>query len=362
MRPSKWIPKKYFVGSFFLVTDHQNKKLQKEQCIHLDPTLTDQFLVPNLSCFLESSTMKQSFHVLDNNDRKKVVDAFKNGIDINKFDSSLHQVIDCHRQPSYLSTYIIEENLKMEKNYNGFTQIFAGGGSPPVHDFDSFYQVASSSVTVHYRVSKISDFSNYVPLSTGCFDFKFHRIQVIDKFLFVIEKGIGRSGLFPIRSRTRHAGSASYIGERSENSQSRPSLCEGPGEHGRFYYQSYINHAFWPFCLSLYNLLGQAASRLDWYIYKFMTVLFPFRNMCSSALRFSRLLIATIDFKCSNHVDKVDEVSETYPIIFDQLTTIFNHSSFAGDLLEQAKNTKKFLMFHKSPVPTTCYLLLSILG
>jgi len=88
--------------------------------------------------------MKQSFHVLDNNDRKKVVDAFKNGIDINKFDSSLHQVIDCHRQPSYLSTYIIEENLKMEKNYNGFTQIFAGGGSPPVHDFDSFQQLCAS--------------------------------------------------------------------------------------------------------------------------------------------------------------------------------------------------------------------------
>lgn len=53
----KWIPDKNLVGS---------KNLKKDQCIHLDTTLSDKFVVANLSCFFDKSMLKQSFHTLNN--------------------------------------------------------------------------------------------------------------------------------------------------------------------------------------------------------------------------------------------------------------------------------------------------------
>ncbi len=85
-----------------------------------------------------------------------------------------------------------------------------------------------------------------------------------------------------------------------------------------------------------------------------MAVLFPFRNTCSNALRFSRLLITTIDFKCTIHVDKVDETFQAYQKMLDDLSVIVDHPSIVGDWLEQAKNARNYRLSHKSSVPTTC--------
>lgn len=117
--------------------------------------------------------------------------------------------------------------------------------------------------------------------------------------------------MFPVRNQARHVGSAFCVSEWSNKSQSLPSPSAGTREHWCFHHQNHISHAFWPFCLSHYNLLGQAASWLNWYVYKFIKVLFPFQNTISSPLWFGQLLMAIIDFECLNCVNSVDETSES---------------------------------------------------
>ncbi len=72
--------------------------------------------------------------------------------------------------------------------------------------------------------------------------------------------------MFPGRSRTKQLGSCLYLGERAKLSQNIPSPLEGSSEHGHWYYWQYINHIHYPFILRLYNRLGCAISRHDWYI------------------------------------------------------------------------------------------------
>ncbi len=155
----------------------------------------------------------------------------------------------------------------------------------------------------------ITRFNNYVPLSTGCFDTIFHDIKVIPEFIDIINKAVLKNRLFTGRSWAQHLGSCSYLGVRAKKSQIIPSRSEGPREHGRWYYQQYIICIYWPFILKLYNRLGCAASQLDWYIYKHLSVLYPWNDISFSKIRYCCLLTATIDYKCSNHCNDLDNVS-----------------------------------------------------
>ncbi len=256
--------------------------------------------------------------------------------------------------PSYISTEKINKMRKKIDIVSEFTQIYGGDGAPLIDKSFKCYHVKDSPIHVHHKFSKIKDFKDYVPLSTGCFDYKFHAIKIIDKFVSVIESAIGTTGIFPNRNRSKHHGSASYIGERGKNSQSLPSPSEGPKEHGRFYYRNYIDHKYWPFVLSLYNILGQAASRFAWYVYKHLAVLYPYRNTCKSKIRYCRLLIATMDFECCNHIDSCDEDVTATSIMLKDLKLILQQKFVTGKLRNQAIIAEKFLEHHKGCVPTTC--------
>ncbi len=143
---------------------------------------------------------------------------------------------------------------------NEFCQVFAGGGSPVVDGSYKKHSLPNSDIIIHHKFDSPRLFKNFVPLSTGCFDTKFHKVEVCPQMMSVIEEGIGKKGLFPSRTRFNHNGSSSYIGKRAYNSQLQPSPSEGPNEQGRWYYRNYIIPAFWPTILSYYNHLGMAAS------------------------------------------------------------------------------------------------------
>ncbi len=85
-----------------------------------------------------------------------------------------------------------------------------------------------------------------------------------------------------------------------------------------------------------------------------MAQLFPIRNDCTVKLCFSRLLIATIDFECTNHVDKVDLTSFVNKGMLDDLDKIINDPSVTNKWLEEAKNAHSFLRCHDVSIPTTC--------
>ncbi len=206
------------MGSFFVITNHDHSQLAKDQCNYEDERLSNKLILPNLPCYYDESTLTQSFHTMTTIQRSKIVEAFKDGIDVSMFNGTLHEILGHHYRPYYISIEKFGNAISDDKEYNGFVQIFAGGGSPNVNNIYTSHQVASSSVTVHHKVSSTSDFSDFVPLSTACFDYRFHAIQVVDKFVEGVEKAVGKKGLFPVRNRAKHIGSASYIGERATSS------------------------------------------------------------------------------------------------------------------------------------------------
>ncbi len=161
MSVARWKPIRELVGSFFIVTTHDGQPLSKHQCTYLDPLLKDKVLLPNLPSFCDKFYMKQTFHAMTNDQRQQVIQAFELGINEDKFDSIIHSILQQHRQQSYISTEKIEKTIK-DKHHNGFIQIFAGGGAPPLNTEFKSYQFASSLITVCHHSCPIEEMDQYI--------------------------------------------------------------------------------------------------------------------------------------------------------------------------------------------------------
>ncbi len=242
------------------------------------------------------------------------------------------------------------------QDYTGkFAQVFAGGGSPTPDSTYERFNIPNSELTVYRKKAFHGEFNSFIPLSTLCFDSKFHGIRVLPQFVDIISKALGKRGIFPSRSCSSHIGHSLYIGLCAKKSRSLPSPSEGPTEHGRWYYRQYINHIYWPFVLKLYNRLGRNASRMDFYIYKHLRVLFPYANSHHTKIRYSRLLIATINFECTNHCDNVDLVAgNVRQNMIKDLEIIARDKDIGGFSKRISENSINFLNSWDISVPTTC--------
>ncbi len=69
----------------------------------------------------------------------------------------------------------------------------------------------------------LTRFNNYIPLSRICFDTMFRDIKVFPEFISIINKAVGKKGLFPGRSRVQKLDLYSYLGKRPEKSKNIPS-------------------------------------------------------------------------------------------------------------------------------------------
>mmetsp|Transcript_12308 Transcript_12308/g.26192 ORF Transcript_12308/g.26192 Transcript_12308/m.26192 type:complete len:567 (+) Transcript_12308:899-2599(+) len=116
---SSWVPKKNLVGSFFVVTNHDNSPLVKDQLVHLDPTLEDKFLLPSLSSFNDTSILTQSFHAMTKAQRQAVVAIFADGVDVEEFEPTIRHILKDHRQPVFISDDKINISIKNNSNFNG---------------------------------------------------------------------------------------------------------------------------------------------------------------------------------------------------------------------------------------------------
>jgi len=98
---------------------------------------------------------------------------------------------------------LLTNKMKIPKSnyqqFNNFHQVFAGGGSPTIDDMFKTFHVPNTNISVHWIFCTSTRFNQNVPLSTGCFDIKFHEIQVIPEFIDIIKNADGRKGLFPTR-------------------------------------------------------------------------------------------------------------------------------------------------------------------
>ena len=83
--------------------------------------------------------------------------------------------------------------------FHDYTRVFAGRGSPIIDKSFTAISIPGTNLSAHYNYSSSQEYHNHVSLSVGLFDAKFHGIGVTRRIIKVINKTVGREGLFDKR-------------------------------------------------------------------------------------------------------------------------------------------------------------------
>eukprot|EP00956_Cyclotella_meneghiniana_P029157 scaffold69876_cov90-Cyclotella_meneghiniana.AAC.1 len=165
-------------------------------------------------------------------------------------------------------------------------------------------------------------------------------------------------------------GSCSYLGPRKGRGAplNRPNVSEGPKEssadrsENRIWHRKKIRHSFWPYAVSLMNLMIGPATLAAYYIYAHMSKLCESCNSTASWYKFCPSVIMTIDFACSCHTDRNDKEDFTTPSMIAKLHKIIEQLrmlesrgvSFEPQRKAEAISSLKHLLYWGFCIPTTC--------
>ncbi len=218
--------------------------LQKSDVAANPSNLKDKFIIPHLQTSKNDKSPYQFFSPLTGQERKKLEIACRGGVLPTEFDKIVCEISQCPKSIALFSMSKMDESCVSDDGFCSICQIFSGGGSPVTDESFSDFNIPNSDLVIKHKMARIEEFKTFIPLSTSCYDYQFHDIQIISKFVDIVMKGLGRNGIFPSRNCSRHCGHSSYLGKRSERSQNLPNPSEGPGEHGRWYYRQHVNHVY----------------------------------------------------------------------------------------------------------------------
>lgn len=254
--------------------------------------------------------------------------------------------------------------------YNQFVRVFAGVAPKPRSDWHVSRDIPNLKISYGYSSARAH--TEYSPLSTCFFQSTFHRHEYNHEVLDRVEKSFGNSsrGLFETRSCMKSIGSCSYLGPRKSKVENlnRPNVSEGPREksrdrsENRWWHRKKINHAYWPYTLSLMNVMIGPATLAAYYVYTHMSKLYDVCNSTTSMCKFCPSVIMTIDFSCSCHVDRNDKEEKTTTSMIERLRSIINEMNvlksnnvpFAQQREAEALCSLKHLSYWGFCVPTTC--------
>lgn len=238
------------------------------------------YYAPTLSSVNNQSTPIVEFSGLTKEMYKELFDNNKEGININDYDSlisgkasSSHHLVDCYKiqPPSSVDA----------SSYNGYIKIFGSKAAPTIdddaEDVQTFH-LPNTNTTIKCKFINAAKDDGHVPLSVGLIDSSFHRISIQAQHVNIINKAVGKGGLFTKRSRSGHHGSLTFVGPRAANSCSQPSPSEGPNEKGYWYYRQRMNHFYWPFVLHLMMYMASNITLLSYYQYSHLSTLLPLSN------------------------------------------------------------------------------------
>ena len=294
---------------------------------------------------------------IDENDDGTISFGFVTDDVVQKMSLSTLEPMDYDLSRVEKSSGIIDMLPIENSNPNVCTKIFAGTSAPkPDHTFD-VQHVPSSFIRVHRKDCMAHDFDGYVPLSCSLFDSKTQGIQVTMTHVRLIRKAIGSAGgLFQRRKRCIHGGELSYIGPRDVNShQSQPSPSEGPNETRYQYYRKTISHVFWPFVLAIGSLLASTIVHVRHYIHPYLNILRKLGETDPKrVLNVCRLLILTVSFYCSLHIDSDQVTTDVADLFISRLVAIICDKSVPLDHRESAGRTLSHVKEWGVGVPTTC--------
>lgn len=170
----------------------------------------------------------------------------------------------------------------------------------------------------------------------------------------IVCHAVGNRGLFGQRKRSAHCGSLSYVGPRSKNSHAMSTPSEGLTYSKHCYYQNHASHTFWPFVLSLINMLSQSISLITYYQFAFFAKLLPLPIQSPSRKEFCDIAILTVDYSNTLHVDSNDNIPYLDNKIASDLKIIVGNEHLNCKLKMEAELALKHLSQYGMSCPTTC--------
>ena len=111
-------------------------------------------------------------------------------------------------------------------NYNMLSQVFAGRATPPTQDYTKFC-FDYTGINVHYAMKPAREVQSYTALSTSLVDPCFHKYVLTNSHVEMVDKGFTPKGTYPQRNRCKSHGHCSYLGYKTESSNSHPMPTEG---------------------------------------------------------------------------------------------------------------------------------------
>ena len=262
-------------------------------------------------------------------------------------------------------------NPQCEGKFNGYVRVFAGVPST-TFKCPLFVTNDVENVRITSTFSNCREHTELIPLTCGFFQSTFHRYDYNHDVIERFNKSVGsaRRGLFDTRSCMKIAGSCSYLGPRKGRgvTLNRPNVSEGPKEpindrsENRWWHRKQINPAFWPYTVSLMNVMIGPATLAAYYIYAHMARLYESCNSTKSWCKFCPSVIMTVDFACSCHIDRNDKEDHTSSLMITKLRTIIDKLNmleskgvaFERQRKAEALSSLKHLLYWGFCIPTTC--------
>ena len=330
--------------------------------------------VPSICSANDSSSTLQHFYCFQDQDYDALCLAYPKGLLLKEGHDYAEQIDDVlKKSSSSLCSLISLEKIVSQKEidngrYHSFVRQFAGDGSPKVdNSFITSHDI--HGLQVNFKMASARDYSEHTALSVGFFQSTCHSVQIQRSFLPLLEKGLGRMGMYVGgRSVMNHRGGLSYVGPRKKGHMRQATVAEGPNEpkigreHKFSFHRKTTKHKYWPFVHGLVNLLVGGTTLAAYYIYPHMAKLFPVSNSSSYRKKFCPSGIIAINFCSSCHLDKSDDQKELVgdmtkrlQLVVDQFLHLRDSTfEFMETRYLQTCNALKHILWWGVCLPTTC--------
>jgi len=205
-----------------------------EQNLFVAGKIPGKYFVPSPLDFL-NKTMHQRLYVLD-----RIQYQMLTGMEValSESESFLSEIAsDC------LVTLCINDTGTMSEDKNGssLSKVFGGPITPSTKGYSSFFS-EELDILVSYAMVPSDDLADFQALSTSLCDAGFHENVITPGDLKIIIRAYRETGLFNNRLKCQDNGHSTFLGPKTEGSQSNPTPTEGPCMRDRYYlYRSFLN-------------------------------------------------------------------------------------------------------------------------
>ena len=369
----KKIPAHDHLGLAVVVTDRDGRPLTKTDATRIPSQLKETLNFGSIVSSKNKESPLQQFFCLDGLAYDTLCKKYADGLPVTKdYANEIDKVVGAHGTRSYslVSTdKIVSPSTSLNEGFHWFTRQFAGDSAPSVDDsFQHIYAV--DGLIIHHKIVSAREYSQFSPLSIGMFHSAFHGIQINQDYINLLENATGSRGSYEGgREAMNHRGYLSYTGPRKKGNMCQPNATEGPKIDGLHDSENYwfhnkkMKHVYWPFLLSLFNLIVGSTTLAPYYIYHHLSKLYPILNSSKERKKFCPRGILTINFCSSCHSDKSD--SENNHIVGNMKERVkgiidkFSELRSEGVHFEESRETEaieslKHILWWGVCLPTTC--------